>query len=186
MTCSTVNNSLLSCLQHSVPRRSGVSKAALTRHTRVKDEEEEEWREHDSEDDRQPHPPPDKGKHLSCLHIITTAHTHIHTSHLVSPVGVTSDLFPVVEASLPVCPVTKETIHRLWQKQLRQVTTLTKPTPSHPHHDDPHHDDQVNHWHSLRLHMYIRVYSWRENLFPFSCQKWRGTTQHCWEPSRKR
>ena len=151
MTCSTVNNSLLSSLQHSVPRRRGVSKAALTRHTRVKDEEEEEGREHDSEEDRQPRPPPDKGKRLSCLHkIITTAHTH--TSHLVSPVGVTSDLFPVVEASLPVCPVTKETIHRLWQKQLRQVTTLTKPTPSHPHHDD-----QVNHLHSLRLHVHIHT-----------------------------
>ncbi|CAI7990495.1 Centrosomal protein of 95 kDa [Geodia barretti] len=50
--------------------------------------------------------------------------------------GVTSDLFPVVEASLPVCPVSMETVKDLWRKQLRQITTLTKPTPSHPHRVD--------------------------------------------------
>jgi hypothetical protein len=50
--------------------------------------------------------------------------------------GVTSDLFPVVEASLPVCPVSMETVRDLWRKQLRQITTLTKPTPSHPHRVD--------------------------------------------------
>jgi centrosomal protein CEP95 len=48
-------------------------------------------------------------------------------------VGVTSDLFPVVEASLPVCPVATETVRRLWRKQLQQITTFTKRTPSHPH-----------------------------------------------------
>ena len=48
----------------------------------------------------------------------------------------TSDLFPVVEAGLPVCPVSTETIRNLWRKQLQQITTLTKPTPSHPHRVD--------------------------------------------------
>lgn len=51
---------------------------------------------------------------------------------LLSLVGITSDLFPIVEASLPVCPLATETVHHLWRKQLHQITTATKPTLSHP------------------------------------------------------
>lgn len=48
-------------------------------------------------------------------------------------VGVTSDLFPLVEASLPVCPVATETVHHLWRKQLQQITAITNPPHQHPH-----------------------------------------------------
>ena len=194
--------------QHSLPGRRGVHRRARphrqqphSSHPREEEEEERDGQDKERRKEKRQTLPAESVSLVFVSFFILRQFIHVtlpspppplsslsfHSSRPSLSVSPGDDLLPLVEGSLPSCLVSPATLRRLWKKQLHQITTLTRHTPSHPHTASKvgtlggvweekrkkRREGRGEHYLSVCLSVCPSV----------RCQRWRESTLLCWRQS---